>query len=277
MTLTKPIRVTFTGADPSCSVDALIGLLEEAPGLELAFLYSETRQGSGRYPPAAWIRETVETIEQCIGPGRIALHVCGRARFRFLDSGEVDLGLGNLDAFARIQLNGKLTREHADAVETMLREHPERRLIVQYEHSADLRTALPPFGSALEVLFDASGGRGIPRTSWPAPLAGHLCGYAGGLGADNLARELPRIMLAAGGAPYWIDMEGKLRDAQDRFQVQQARAVLRVLARADTRQELPECSAGAGDRRSASHGRLLPPGAGDRDPGRGAAEGARGA
>ena len=64
MTLIKPIRVTFTGADPSCSVDALIGLLEEAPGLELAFLYSETRQGSGRYPPAAWIRETARTIEQ---------------------------------------------------------------------------------------------------------------------------------------------------------------------------------------------------------------------
>ena len=240
MTLIKPIRVTFTGADPSCSVDALIGLLEEAPGLELAFLYSETRQGRGRYPPAAWIRETARTIEQCIGPGRVALHLCGRARFRFLDGDPVDPQLGDLGAFARIQLNGTLTREDAGAVDTMLRAHPERRLIVQYEHSTDLQAALPPFGSALEVLFDASGGRGIPRTSWPRPLEGHLCGYAGGLGADNLARELPRITLAADGAPYWIDMEGKLRDAQDRFQVQQAKAVLRVLARVDTRQALSE-------------------------------------
>ncbi len=240
MTLIKPSRVTFTGADPSCSVDALIGLLEGAPGLELAFLYSETRQGSGRYPPAGWVRKTVETIEQCVGPGRVALHVCGRARFRFLDSGGVDPGLGDLDAFARIQLNGKLTREHADAVETMLREHPERQLIVQYEHSTDLREALPPFGSALEVLFDASGGRGIQRTSWPRPLVGFTCGYAGGLGPDNLRRELPRIAAAAGGAPYWIDMEGKLRDAQDRFSVELARAVLRELTHVDTRLELPE-------------------------------------
>jgi hypothetical protein len=240
MTLIKPVRVTFTGADPSCSVDALLGLLEDAPGLELAFLYSETRQGSGRYPPARWIRETVTTIEQCIGPGRVALHVCGRARFRFLDGGPVDPELGELGRFARIQLNGELTREHAEAVETMMREHPERQLIVQCEHSADLRAALPPFGSALQVLFDASGGRGILRASWPRPLEGHVCGYAGGLGPDNVARELPRIAAAARGAPYWIDMEGKLRDEHDRCSVQLAKAVLREVAQADPRLELAE-------------------------------------
>jgi hypothetical protein len=205
MTFPKPTRVTFTGADPSCPVDALLSLLEEAPALELAFLYSETRLGRGRYPPAAWIRETAETIEQCIGPGRVALHVCGRARFRFLDGEPIDPELGELDRFARIQLNGRLTREYADAVETMLQEHPERQLIVQDELSLSLRAALPPFGSALQVLFDSSGGRGIERTSWPWPLPGHTCGYAGGLGPDNITRELPRIADAALGRPYWID------------------------------------------------------------------------
>ncbi len=240
MTLMKPARITFTGADPSCSVDDLLGLLAEAPGLELAFLYSETRQGSGRYPPAGWIREMVATIEQCIGPGRVALHVCGRARFRLLEGDPVDPELGDLSRFARIQLNGTLTREHVEALETIMREHPERQLIVQCEHSADLRAALPPFDSPLQVLFDASGGRGIVRASWPAPLVGHLCGYAGGLGPDNVAREMPRIAAAARGAPYWIDMEGKLRDSQDRFSVQHARSVLRVLAQADPRLELAE-------------------------------------
>ena len=246
MTLIKPTRVTFTGADPSCSVDALIGLLEEASGLELAFLYSETRQGSGRYPPAAWIRETVETIEQCIGPGRVALHVCGRARFRFLDSGEVTPELGDLDLFARIQLNGTLTREHASAVLEQLREHPQRALIVQDEHSLGLRAALPPFGLALQVLFDSSGGRGIERVRWPWPLPGHTCGYAGGLGPDNIVRELPRIAAAALGSPYWIDMEGKLRDERDRFSTERAKAVLRALAHSDPRRELPAAAQAVG-------------------------------
>jgi hypothetical protein len=239
MTLIKPTRITLTGADPSCSVDALIGLLEEAPGLELAFLYSEARQGSGRYPPAGWIRETVETIEQCIGPGRVALHVCGRARIRFLDGKEVDPELGNLDAFGRIQLNGRLTQEHVIGVLEQSRAHPQRLLIVQFEHSVGLRAALPPFVSGVQVLFDSSGGRGIVRAHWPRPLVGFTCGYAGGLGPDNLRWELPRIAAAARGAPYWIDMENQLRE-QDRFRVERARAVLRELTHVDSQRGLAE-------------------------------------
>ncbi len=233
MTLLKPVRVTFTGADPSCSVDALMGLLEEAPWVELAFLYSASQCGNGRYPPASWIRETVDTIEECIGRGRVALHLCGRARFRFLEGEEVDPELGSLERFSRIQLNGKLTREYGNAMDTLLQGHPERRLIVQDVHSEDLLAALPPFGSPVQVLFDASGGRGILRASWPRPIVGHVCGYAGGLGPENIAREIRRIAAAAGGMPYWIDMEGKLRDENDHFSVQRARKVLAELAQVD--------------------------------------------
>lgn len=233
MALLKPVRITFTGADPSCSVDALIELLEETPALELAFLYSESRRGSGRYPSPEWIRETVEIIEQCIGPGRVALHLCGRARFRFLEGEEVDSELGSLDRFARIQLNGKLTREYGNAMDTLLQGHPERRIIVQDAHAEGLLAALPPFGSPVQVLFDASGGRGILRTSWPRTLVGHVCGYAGGLGPENIAREIRRIAAAAGGMPYWIDMEGRLRDENDRFSTQRARTVLGELAQVD--------------------------------------------
>jgi len=233
MTLIKPVRVTFTGADPSCSLDALMGLLEEAPWVELAFLYSESRRGDGRYPLASWIRETVDTIEECIGRGRVALHLCGRARFRFLEGQEVDPELGSLDRFARIQLNGKLTREYGNAMDTLLQGHPERRIIVQDTHSEDLLAALPPFGSPLQVLFDASGGRGILRTSWPQPIVGHVCGYAGGLGPENIGREIRRIAAAAGGRPYWIDMEGRLRDEHDHFIVERARKVLQELAQVE--------------------------------------------
>ncbi len=233
MTLLKPVRVTFTGADPSCSVDALMGLLEEAPWVELAFLYSASQCGAGRYPPASWIRETVDTIEECIGRGRVALHLCGSARFRFLEGQEVDPELGSLDRFSRIQLNGKLTREYGNAMDTLLQGYPERRLIVQDVHSADLLAALPPFGSPVQVLFDASGGRGILRASWPRPIVGHVCGYAGGLGPENIAREIRRIAAAAGGMPYWIDMESKLRDENDHFIVQRARKVLAELAQVD--------------------------------------------
>jgi len=76
------------------------------------------------------------------------------------------------------------------------------------------------------ILFDASGGHGVSPEYWPAHLPDKSCGYAGGLGPDNLARELPRIQEAAGQGPYWIDMEGKLRNEADRFDLARARLCL---------------------------------------------------
>ena len=77
------------------------------------------------------------------------------------------------------------------------------------------------------MLFDASRGCGIERSDWPVPLPGTHCGYAGGLGPDNLATQLTRIQAAAGDYAYWIDMEGKLRTPEDLFDIGRAEACLR--------------------------------------------------
>jgi len=50
----------------------------------------------------------------------------------------------------------------------------------------------------------------IVRSEWPQPLP-IPCGYAGGLGPDNIQQELGRIAAVAGARPIWVDMEGKLR------------------------------------------------------------------
>lgn len=54
-------------------------------------------------------------------------------------------------------------------------------------------------------------------------------GYAGGLGPDTLATQLPRIAAAAGGQPVWVDMESRLRDAQDRFDIGAAARCLQAV------------------------------------------------
>jgi phosphoribosylanthranilate isomerase len=41
-------------------------------------------------------------------------------------------------------------------------------------------------------------------------------GYAGGLGPDNLAHEIPRIAKAAGDARVWLDMESGVRSNNDK-------------------------------------------------------------
>jgi phosphoribosylanthranilate isomerase len=72
------------------------------------------------------------------------------------------------------------------------------------------------------VLFDASGGRGVSPAGWMYPLANTRCGYAGGLGPDNLVDQLRLIDTVAGNSLYWVDMEGKLRDLEDHFSLYHA-------------------------------------------------------
>lgn len=222
--MNKPWRITFTGIDESCAIDELLTLLYADHRIELGILYSETKAGTGRYPTPAWIRQTAGRIYSSHGYGRVALHVCGRAVKRLLRGEKLDPELPSLWEFERIQLNG-----HFDSLDTgPLRRfigdgNPGFRVITQFDGNPTLHDSLRR--PAHQVLFDSSGGQGVERSHWPTHLADWDCGYAGGLGPDNLRRELPRIAEAASVYPYWIDMESKLRE-DDRFSIARARLAL---------------------------------------------------
>ena len=64
----------------------------------------------------------------------------------------------------------------------------------------------------IEYLFDESGGRG-KRGDWPDPwpvLPGMRCGYAGGLGPDNVDEALEFVERHPD-ARIWLDMESGVR------------------------------------------------------------------
>jgi phosphoribosylanthranilate isomerase len=65
--------------------------------------------------------------------------------------------------------------------------------------------------TTLSVLFDSSGGKGISPKSWPSVPAALRCGFAGGLGPDNLASELGRLERIVGDRSVWIDMQSRVR------------------------------------------------------------------
>jgi hypothetical protein len=222
----KPWRITFTGADPSCKVDDLIMLLRRDARLELGLLYSEKRSGSGRYPSAAWIHDTARDIERALGYGRVALHICGAAVGKLIRGERLrDIELGSLWPFRRIQLNGHFDLEAGGHLRRWIGDWHGGEVITQYDSNPGLHEAIRRPGH--KILFDSSGGRGIARKEWPRHLGDWGCGYAGGLGPDNLREELPRIAAAADGAVegYWIDMESKLRE-DDCFSIPLARAAL---------------------------------------------------
>ena len=217
-------RLTLTGLDDTVPFREVVDLFDRDPRIELGILFSDTRAGAeGRYPDHRWIEVFTEELST-VTPPRLALHVCGGARKRLLAAGALE-GFSALRHFDRVQLNGVF-----DAGDTLtlarLLASPARSPAIITQHDAN-----PSFAQALasprhQILFDASGGHGIVRSTWPPVLREKRCGYAGGLGPENLAQELTRIAAAAGSHSVWIDMESSLRDARDHFSLEAAHRVV---------------------------------------------------
>lgn len=222
--------ITLTGADNSTTHDDLWRVADQYRfGLvEWGVLYSASNQGEGRYPSFDWI----ELLSDRLGnpsarTPAFALHVCGgKAVSDFLaGTGHVCEVARN---FKRVQVNFRHESFALDQVERAIRRNLGKQVITQHNHvNAGLWKLLAGHRNHA-VLFDASGGRGVAPEYWPTPLDGVGCGYAGGLGPDNLSGELPRIHGAASGKEYWIDMESKVRNASDQFDLDLAKRCLDI-------------------------------------------------
>lgn len=220
---------TLTGVDGSTPYETLCELASEFPFVEFCFLYSPSRQGvDGRYPSVVTLQRMLEKLPPHI---RVALHVCGQGVSDFLVGESVARELGEMvkSRSGRVQLNFNYSRGQIDIGElNAFIERFEAPVIIQHNHNnAECVTALTAANRS--VLFDESGGRGKSPDQWPHPLPGAYCGYAGGLGPDNLRQQLPKIQDAAGGLPYWIDMESSLRNEQDWFDAAKARQCLEIV------------------------------------------------
>ena len=217
--------ITLTGVDDSTPLEALWELAGRAPGLvEFGVLYSHTQQGSGRYPSFPWIERLAKLLEVAkTEPNRprFALHICGRAAYDFLVAMPPITQIAS--AFDRVQVNFKAYTVPTAIIHRCIQRCGPQTIITQHNRAnQDLWTQMKGLPNHA-VLFDASGGQGLSPEDWPVPLPNVACGYAGDLGPDNLSFELEKIHAAAGGRNFWCDMEGKLRDEQDRFNIGRAR------------------------------------------------------
>ena len=219
-------RCTLTGVGRENTLMDLLALSATYPFAEWGVLYSTKRAGEGRYPDADWIRELTEFARATHAevPMNLALHICGSAVGDYLK------GVGEASElardFGRVQLNFEAGRwDSRDVAEAMLRNGHQKVITQHNEKNADLWTEVGLIPNH-QVLFDASGGNGKSPDAWPEPLSMHICGYAGGLGPDNIDEQLDEVLQAAGGRDFWIDMESSLRDENDKFSLGRAALVL---------------------------------------------------
>jgi phosphoribosylanthranilate isomerase len=214
--------ISITGADDQVDIGELVRLSREFPLVEWAILYYPNRTGENRNPSAAW---RSEFLARCDFANKAA-HLCATAVPSFVAEG-LDFE-PELRQFQRIQLNftrERLTEERLPQLVSRVRRESGTAFMTQDNEKntgvADLFAGVANH----QILFDASAGHGVSPDQWPVPVAGKFCGYAGGLSPANIEFELDRIQRAAGGQPYWIDMESGVR-TDNQFDLEKVGLVL---------------------------------------------------
>ncbi len=202
-----PEFITFTGVDDDTNPSELVKLSDDYP-VEFGLLFSPKRQGlEPRYPKLTTIEWLAEEL-----PLRWAAHLCGDDARAWIDD---DICPHDLVNFQRVQINTARPNVQPSVIGNSAAKRNLRAIL-------QCRGEFPRVAS-VDVLFDASGGRGISPNAWPLASNTTFCGYAGGLRPENVAAAVYVISQRA--TRYWIDMESGVRDDRDRFDLAKCRAV----------------------------------------------------
>jgi hypothetical protein len=227
--------VTITGADDTTNVGELVQLSQEFPFVEWAILVSKNQEGGTRFPSRPWIDELCKyAVAEHMN---LAMHVCG-TWVRQLMVGMLDwraLPHPLVDIAQRIQINTH-AEEHVSTVAMMARllELQDRIFIFQLDGvndhlayaAANYRPALDSRSIEVQGLYDVSHGAGVLPSAWPVSTDAFGCGFAGGLGPDNVVAEVDKLE-AISGKSFWIDMERRVRTDNDKhLDIDRVRSVL---------------------------------------------------
>lgn len=220
--------ITITGADDNVELAFLEDISTQYPYVEWGILFSESRQGSPRYPSHEWITSLVYEFFPKWALS-FSAHLCGSICERIIR--DVDLKfleehIGPL--FTRLQLNSfpelsemaanvnaLASAFRADGVEIVL-PIPNDRV------AAACRST---FLTNVSFLYDSSRGQGKSPDGWPAITLENdaYVGFAGGINPDNIKEVLDTLCARPGDRHFWLDLESGARtdDQMDRKKVEQ--------------------------------------------------------
>jgi len=228
-------RVTLTGADDSVRPEDLLPLSREFPFVEWGILFSRSRNGVPRYPSASWLAELRKTRWRT--SLKLSAHLCGQWVRDLVLNGNFSWWGANPELmliFDRIQLNFHAHHHPAgDSFIDALKANRGKEYIFQMDEVNDsLWRSVRDEGVPAVPLFDTSGGAGMLPDRWPHPYPDVYCGYAGGLGPENIEGQLRAIAsMARGDAKVWVDMETRVRSEDDAaFDLGKCRRVLEAAA-----------------------------------------------
>jgi hypothetical protein len=228
----KISKVTMTGADHTIAPQCLISISEAYPCVEWGILRSRSQNGWYRFPSkkllAAFAALKTPEMNTCA-------HLCGKYVREVVEGGEFKWfseAAECSEIFNRIQLNfhAETHTPHPNFYQTLKNSAKHSYIFQMDGFNEHLFHGAKASGVNVSPLFDLSGGAGILPSNWPIPIAGVACGYAGGLGPENIVDELKRIEDVVGDREIWIDMETRIRCDSDDFDL---RKVVKCLQLSD--------------------------------------------
>jgi phosphoribosylanthranilate isomerase len=163
------------------------------------------------------------------------MHICGKWA-RDLMAGEMrwDVLPPIRAGVQRVQINGETplwTRLSASALAAEMSMYgAKQQLVFQYPRAGQYMRACQEQGLNCAPLFDESGGEGRQVRAWDGMVDSEYVGYAGGIGPDDVTETVGGIMAFRSGA-FWIDMEGRVRDSDDRLDMKKVGHVLEACQR----------------------------------------------
>jgi len=210
-------RVTVTGADDSTDPKELINLSKKYPFVEWAILLSRSSEGQYRFPSLKWMESLRDLAKD--NPIKLAGHLCGRWVNDLLSNNHTFYSErpSIVNMFQRVQLNfhGQPTSYNDLFIESL------EKMKVQYIFQIDNRNnnlfdlAIKNNVNAVP-LFDLSHGAGVSPEAWPQPYPNIYCGYAGGIGPQNIKDEIRKVKeLGNKDQLFWVDFETKVRSYSD--------------------------------------------------------------
>lgn len=250
-------RVTMTGADDSVDARSVIQMARIYPFAEFGILFSEDDQAT-RFPSEKWLyclhHMIVNDYYSVLKP-QLSAHICGQW-VKDLLQGKNTIGMkysAVLSHFQRIQLNfhgADHSKYMTNAGKNLLKYDPMfvgKQIIFQLDEVNDslYESCAADLSFNAVGLVDGSHGAGVSPKKWSHPFNGltiqvpvverywSYCGFAGGIGPDNIEREIRNIdkfssecvkyyreqnqCRVGSEARVWIDMETKIRSNNDQL------------------------------------------------------------
>jgi hypothetical protein len=205
------LGVTFSGVDDTADVERLREIRSHYFTIEWGLRLAAESQG-----PEAGI-PSVEWIGQLAPEFNLSAQLWGKTAVDFLLGKDTELMSRYSRVwpqFHRIQINSAdgIDRVNLPAFTRLMEKNPDKQLILRIrDRNLELADVLLTQGISCSILFDDA--QEPAQKKWPkGPKRFAGCGYAGGLGADNIYKQLSPILNAAQTAErWWVEIDSGLQ------------------------------------------------------------------